>query len=99
MHAENMPQIGRRGAPSFCLTPPLTDKIGISYVPLMKDPVIDRVVKAAGGPTLLANALGIRAPSVYSWKKIPPARAADIEKITGIPRHELRPDLWQADAA
>ena len=28
------------------------------------------------------------------WKIIPAERARDIERLTGIPLHLLRPDLW-----
>ena len=46
----------------------------------------------------LAKKIGISPKSIYSWKKrkngIPPLRAIEVEQITGIPRSELRPDLW-----
>ena len=64
----------------------------------MTDPTIRRVVDAAGGATALASQLGIKAPSIYSWSRIPAARAGRISEITGIPRHELRPDLWDPPA-
>jgi DNA-binding transcriptional regulator YdaS (Cro superfamily) len=56
--------------------------------------ILTRVLVAAGGPSALAAKLGIRAPSIYSWTRIPAGRAAKVEAATGIPRHELRPDLW-----
>lgn len=44
-----------------------------------------------------------RPPStVQSWKKsgqIPADRILEIEAITGIPREELRPDLYRRDPA
>jgi len=46
----------------------------------------------------LAKKIGISAKSIYAWKKrkngIPPLRAIEVEKITGINRAKLRPDLW-----
>lgn len=46
----------------------------------------------------LAKKIGISPKSIYAWKKrkngIPPLRAIEVEKITGILRSELRPDLW-----
>ncbi len=58
--------------------------------------IVSRVLAAAGGPSALAGKLGIRAPSIYSWTRVPAGRAAAVEAATGIPRHELRPDLWHA---
>lgn len=63
----------------------------------MMDSTIQRVVDAVGGVAPLAAHLGIRAPSIYSWKKIPPRRVRKISEITGIPASELRPDLFKWD--
>jgi len=57
-----------------------------------------RAIDAAGGPTALARVLGIKLPSLYSWRRIPAERVRRVSEITGIPRHELRPDLWDAPA-
>lgn len=65
----------------------------------MQDEAVRRASEAAGGPTALAKKLGIKMPSLYSWRRIPPTRVLDIERVTGIPRHELRPDLYPKDAA
>lgn len=42
----------------------------------------------------LARELGIKHTAFYSWKRVPAERVLDIERITGIGRHELRPDLF-----
>ena len=63
----------------------------------MKDPIIDLVVQKAGGPGRLAKALGIKSPSLYSWPRIPAERVLEVERITGVPRHQLRPDLYPID--
>jgi len=59
-------------------------------------PVSD-VIDAMGGLTKAAAALGIDNPSVIAnWKKrnrIPVDRVIDVERVSGISRHELRPDL------
>lgn len=59
-----------------------------------RDPVIDRAIEAAGTPTKLAEAAGVRLPSIYSWRRIPSGRVLAIERATGISRQELRPDLY-----
>lgn len=42
----------------------------------------------------LAPKLGLTQPALSLWTRIPAERCLEIEKITGIPRHLLRPDLW-----
>jgi len=46
----------------------------------------------------LASAVGVKQPMVSRWlsgkDKIPPLRATQIEKLTGIPREEIRPDIF-----
>lgn len=46
------------------------------------------------GVSQLAKALGITHGAVSQWRRIPAERALEIERITGIPRSELRPDLY-----
>lgn len=55
----------------------------------------DRAIKAAGGASALARALGIKQAAVSQWHRIPAERVPDVAAATGIPRHELRPDLWE----
>jgi DNA-binding transcriptional regulator YdaS (Cro superfamily) len=56
---------------------------------------IKDIIKVAGGPAALARALGCSHAAVCRWPRVPVARAADVEQITGIPRHVLRPDVWE----
>lgn len=59
--------------------------------------MIDIVTKAAekaGGVVALSRELGIKHTAMYSWKRVPAERVADIERVTGISRHELRPDIF-----
>ncbi|NIN69157.1 MAG: hypothetical protein GTO63_31610 [Anaerolineae bacterium] len=52
-------------------------------------------IKMAGGPTKLAEALGITQGAVSQWKRCPAERCADVEKLTGISREALRPDVFR----
>ena len=57
-----------------------------------------------GGNGGIATALGnLTSQAVSQWNRVPPARVLDIEALTGISRHELRPDIFgaatKADAA
>lgn len=58
--------------------------------------------QAVKGSSGLARALTDIAPgkissqAVSQWKRVPPERVLDVERITGVPRHELRPDIYPA---
>jgi len=61
---------------------------------------LEEAVRKAGGQTALARALGgtIKQGHVWRWLNIagqPPAEyTLPIEKISGVSRHDLRPDLY-----
>lgn len=59
-----------------------------------RQPQVDLAIEAAGGPTALARIVGIKAPSIYSWNRIPADKVMMIERATGVPRHVLRPDVF-----
>lgn len=49
----------------------------------------------AGGVKAFARRLGIRHQSLHSWRNgVPADRVLKVEEITGISRHELRPDVF-----
>lgn len=57
----------------------------------------DQLIAKAGGATVLSALLGLERSSVSKWGargRIPAERVPAIEQATGIPRHEIRPDLW-----
>jgi DNA-binding transcriptional regulator YdaS (Cro superfamily) len=62
------------------------------------DPIIQEAIDVAGGTAVLAERVGIQAPSIYSWRRVPPNRVLAVEAATGIPRHRLRPDLYPSNA-
>ena len=47
----------------------------------------------------IGRELGLNPSAVYQWRRIPAERVLDVERITGISRHELRPDLYPKDQA
>jgi DNA-binding transcriptional regulator YdaS (Cro superfamily) len=59
------------------------------------NPALAKAIKAAGGVSALARALGIKHPAILQWGRIPANRIVDIERVTGVPREELRPDLYR----
>lgn len=66
---------------------------------------LKEAISVAGSSHKLARSLGISAQAIWEWKKpgreIPPPRVIEIERITGVSRSKLRPDLWprEGDAA
>ena len=46
--------------------------------------------------TELAEQLGLKASAICKWEagRVPAERVIDVERVTGIPRHELRPDVY-----
>lgn len=61
----------------------------------MRPDPIRRAIEKAGSVKALAELLGLKPQGISQWRRIPAERAARISAITGIPRHELRPDLWE----
>lgn len=59
----------------------------------MKD-AVEKAIDAAGSAVKLGRALGITSQAIGQWKKIPAERVVEIERVTGVPRQELRPDLY-----
>ena len=58
---------------------------------------VDTIIQAGGGPSKLGKQLGLHHASVIEWRKtgqVPVAHVLRLEQITGIPRHQLRPDVY-----
>lgn len=64
---------------------------------------LHRAVDVAGGQTELARKLGTSQARVWQWlrpgRRLPAEYVLQIERATGVPRHELRPDLYPQEAA
>jgi DNA-binding transcriptional regulator YdaS (Cro superfamily) len=55
-----------------------------------------KAIDAAGGVRALARLLGIDNAAIVRWGKVPAERIIAIERLTLVPREELRPDLYLA---
>jgi DNA-binding transcriptional regulator YdaS (Cro superfamily) len=53
-----------------------------------------KAIEAADGKSALARGLNISPAAVCQWKRVPADRVLSVERITGVSRHELRPDLY-----
>jgi len=52
-----------------------------------------------GAKADLAKALGLTRAAVCLWRKVPAHHVLDVEKLTGVSRSNLRPDLYPMEAA
>src|SRR5262249_61009017 len=57
--------------------------------------VIREAAGKVGGVPKLARKLGVSRQAIYQWTEVPVERAADLERVTGIPRSRFRPDVFK----
>jgi DNA-binding transcriptional regulator YdaS (Cro superfamily) len=65
----------------------------------MSNTPLERAIDAAGGLVKFAASLGVTKQAVWQWVEVPPLRVLQVERISGVSRHELRPDLYPLDKA
>jgi DNA-binding transcriptional regulator YdaS (Cro superfamily) len=65
----------------------------------MRTENLSRAIKLAGGVSALARKLGIKPQAISQWEDVPAQRILEIEVATGMPREELRPDLYRKTPA
>lgn len=63
-----------------------------------KSPALELAIARVGASNLLATKLGLTPQAISQWQKVPAQRVLEVERITGVSRHELRPDLYPAPA-
>lgn len=57
---------------------------------------VQKVISALKNKTQLAAKLGLSRQAVQKWTQIPTKHVLVLEEMTGIPRHEMRPDIYPA---
>lgn len=65
---------------------------------MRRDPALQRAIESAPSAQALASTLGVTAQALSQWVRVPPLRVLDVERATGVPRHELRPDIYPVEA-
>jgi hypothetical protein len=65
---------------------------------LHEDKLMAAAIKAAGGLRALSRALGIRREIIAQWQRVPAELLQVVAKVTGLPQHVLRPDLFDVSA-
>ncbi len=56
---------------------------------------LKRAIKAAGGVNALGRHLGISGAAVVQWVYTPAKRVLEVERVTGVAKELLRPDLYR----
>lgn len=56
-----------------------------------------KAVKAVKSKANLARLLHITRVNISTWYRVPEDWVEKVEEATGVPRHELRPDLYEDD--
>lgn len=68
---------------------------------MSREPALQKAIDAMptrhGKLAALAEALGIFPQAISQWKKVPTTRVLAVERITGIPKEVLRPDIYPAE--
>ena len=64
-----------------------------------RSPSLQLAISKVGGLARLSEALGLTIQAVSQWEEVPPLRVIAVERVTGVPRHLLRPDLYPLDEA
>lgn len=52
-------------------------------------------IEAVGSRYMLAKRLHVTAQAVQRWTEIPLGRLIQVERVTGVDRSKLRPDLFE----
>lgn len=56
--------------------------------------MLQRVLAKVRSESWLAKQLGIAPQSLWKWRDVPIRHVNEIERIVGIPREKLRPDIF-----
>lgn len=63
----------------------------------MIEPVMSRILECTKSQTELARLVGKSQSTVQYWfssGRVPPEHVLDVERVTGISRQEIRPDIY-----
>jgi len=58
---------------------------------------LDLALERSESMTKLAEAMGIGVSAISQWKRVPAERVLAVEAATGVPRQQLRPDLYPVE--
>lgn len=65
----------------------------------MRDAALEKALSIRGAVKRISQRAGISTAAVSQWRRVPKDRLGLVSEVTGIPREELRPDLYPAPAS
>ena len=60
----------------------------------MDKSALKKLFEVRGRTTAVATECGISSQAVSQWDRVPAEHVLTVERITGAPRHEIRPDIY-----
>lgn len=60
----------------------------------MIDDALQLACRNAGGRKALAAAIGVTRQAIEQWRRVPAERVLDVERVSRVSRHDLRPDIF-----
>ncbi len=60
----------------------------------MRPEPIRLAIEKAGSVKALAVIIGVRPQGISQWKRVPQEHVRAIEALTGLPKHVIRPDVY-----
>lgn len=62
--------------------------------PLPKDPTMRKIAASPDTVQKIADHFKVTYMAVRQWPKVPSGRVLGVSKLTGLPPHKIRPDLY-----
>lgn len=73
--------------------------VSVAYACRHMESTLKKAIDGAGGTASLARALNITTQAISQWTRVPADRVIQVEKLSGVSRYKLRPDVFGRKAA
>lgn len=68
------------------------------YIMKARPTGLQKAIAAVGTMTELGRLIGLTPQAIAKWRRVPAERCLEVERVTGVSRFELRPDIYGAPA-